>query len=96
MVTLLTAKGTLLALSMPLTCYLVGVCCVTIFLGRREQISTHSDKEMITDQSKNSYEVQLGKPIGFLGATNRSMSEGLLNRSRDDSKVAASPKSTPA
>lgn len=77
-VTLQTATGLLLALCMPLTCYLISMCPVAIFLGSRGQISTHLDKEIIADQSKDSYEVQLGKPLGCIGATSRSMNEGLL------------------
>lgn len=77
-VTLQTATGILLALCMPLTCYLISVFPVTIFLGSRGQISTHFDKDMIADQSKDSYEVQLGKPLGCIEATSRSMNEGLL------------------
>lgn len=49
-----------------------------------------SDKESITEQSKDSTEVQLGKPVSFIGVSYRNMAEGSLIGGKNDSKTAVS------
>jgi hypothetical protein len=47
---------------------------VTLFLGRHEHLLA-LDKELTTDQSKDTIKVQLGEPMSFIGITPRSVGE---------------------
>jgi hypothetical protein len=42
-------------------------CCVTLFLGRREQTSLSLNRGLTTDRSNDAIKVQLGYPLSLLG-----------------------------
>lgn len=61
---------------------------VTNFLGGDATLTcTHPRKGAMTDQGNNCVNVQFGDHC--IGVTNRSVSEGLLTRNRDNPKAAA-------
>lgn len=55
----------------------VGVCHVTILLGRCEQLFSHLDREL-RFQNKDTTKVQRGELMSFIGVIHRNMSKGLL------------------
>lgn len=55
----------------------VGVCHVTIILERCEQLFSHLDREL-RSQNKDTTKVQRGELKNFIGAIHRNMGERLL------------------
>lgn len=47
-------------------------------MGRCEMMSTHPNKDPVTDQSKETTESQFDEPMVFISIASRNMGEGLL------------------
>lgn len=53
-------------------------CCVMLFLERLEQITTHPEWKLTTDQSKDTTRVQLDEGMTFIEVIYKTMGKGLL------------------
>ena len=72
------------------------ICCVTnVSLGNTAHTSAHSREEAFGRLKYGSTNIQLGKPMCFVGITYKNMGK-VTYGSRNDSTTATLPKSTPA
>lgn len=67
-------------------------CCVTLFPGGCEQMSTHPRKGTDIRTNKNDTDIQLGDPMYFIKVSSWNMGKGTYrSRNDSDSNITKSP-----
>lgn len=61
-----------------------ALCCLALFLGRHEQMSTHSTQELMAEQIMDTTKVQLCGPMSSVGVTYRNRDEQMSTHSRKE------------